>query len=71
MAIPKEIFKEILYQALECEVGLAIETDDRRFLVRNLWNVRKELADPNLDKLIILQPANEGEVWVAHKDADE
>jgi len=64
---PDSVFAEILNLALESEVGLGIETDDRRFLVAELHRVRKKLG---FTDLIIISPPNPEEVWVCQKNQD-
>jgi len=58
----------IWYQAAETEVGIALETDGNpKSLATQLYQVKDELADPDLDLLSIVLPGTQ-EVWIVRKD---
>jgi len=55
--------------ALKAEVGIAIQTDNRGLLRQHLYRCRAELNDPKLDKLSILLPEKEDELWIVHNES--
>ncbi len=61
---------ELWLTALRSEVGIAIPTDNRALLRQHLYRARAEANMPELDKLVMLLPAKEDEIWLVHKDAD-
>ena len=63
-----EIFIALWNRALEEEVGIAVETDDRRWLSRCLYEARQAEGDPALQALIIMMPAKCNEVWICQKN---
>lgn len=71
MALTKETAKGLWYRAAAAEIGIAISTNNRTYLKHILYQVRKSLNDPNLDKLVIYLPPDESELWLCHRDADE
>jgi hypothetical protein len=56
--------------ALRAEVGIAIPTDNRSVLRQHLYKARAEANDPRFDKLTMIMPQREDEIWLVHKDAD-
>ena len=56
----------LLYNALDEEIGILVRTPDRISLVNTLYDARKEAQDPELDALMILQPA-EDTIYIAKK----
>lgn len=55
------------YKALDEPIGLAIPTDNQRYLTQVLYMARKALEDPRLDELTITQAR--GEVWLMKKNS--
>lgn len=66
----KEELTKIWYEALKSKVGIRVATDNIVQLKAQLYNERRELADPHLKKLEIRQSPDkpESEIWVAHKE---
>jgi hypothetical protein len=64
----------ILYRALhEEEIGLRVEINqkDKPHFLNEFYAARKDMADPELDKLIILQPGPfPNELWIAKKSVE-
>lgn len=59
------------YEALAApKPGIAIATNDRRWLSVNLWKARQLALDERLDALTLQQPGNSNEVWICHKDVE-
>lgn len=56
-------------EALKEKIGICINTNDRKLMQQQLYRVRAEANDPELDKLTIVLPENEDELWLVHKDA--
>lgn len=55
-------------RALDSEIGLAIETDDKRGLINLMYKVRQDAKNPELEKLIMVMPGKyENEIWLAKK----
>lgn len=54
------------YAALEHEIGVALETDDRKKLTAILYEARSEAGDPELEALMLIQ-IGENELWIAKK----
>ena len=62
-----EVALALWRQALATEIGLAIATDDTRWLERRLYSSRQEAAEPELWKLIMVKPPNGRELWLVKK----
>lgn len=65
-----ETMLRLWYQALECEIGLAIPVDDVRWWARNMHRVRQEARDPELDRLILVSPPQIEELWLCKKQTN-
>lgn len=61
---------ELWEAALRVDVGIAVKTDNRKVLQQHLYRARAEANDPRLERLTIILPDNEDELWLVHKDAD-
>lgn len=61
---------EFWLAALKAEVGIAIQTDNRKLLRQHLYRARAEANNPELDNLVMMLPEQEDELWLVHKDAD-
>jgi len=61
---------ELWQAAVEAEVGIAIETDNRQLLRQHLYRARAEAENPEFDDIVMILPDNETEIWLVHKDAD-
>lgn len=57
------------YEALASEHGIIVSTDDPAFLRQKLYSLRKELKDPDLEGIAIMQsPTNpKEELWLVKK----
>lgn len=63
---------DLWYQALKSgPVGIGIKSDDRNTLRSQLWRVRKESGDPDLQELFIMLPVGSDELWIIRHDADK
>lgn len=69
MAISNAIVLELLYQALKVEIGLGVKVTDRTKFRSQIYTVRNEAGDPELDKLIMFEP-NGDEVWICLKTVE-
>lgn len=67
MPIPDSLLLEAWNQALEAEVGIAIRTNDRRYVQHQLYRLRAAGDDPRLQTLMIFMP-NGDEVWICKKE---
>jgi hypothetical protein len=60
---------EFLYQALECKIGLVLESNDPVTLRSRLYKARKDSGDPRLQDLVIstsrADPATE--LWIIRR----
>ena len=59
---------DLWLQALNLPVGLAIVSNDRALLRQQLYRVRAEVKNIELDRLTIIHPEKEDELWIVHKD---
>lgn len=55
--------------ALKEEVGLAIVTDNRGLLRQHLYRARAQEANPDFEKIVIILPEKEDELWLVKRDA--
>ena len=64
---------QILYNALEKELGLIVETDDPRRLQQKLYAERRKLADSKLNALSIsISRENpDSQVWIYRNEAKQ
>jgi hypothetical protein len=61
-------FASYWYAALAARHGIVIETDNVQLLVGRLYTARREAADPDLDRVSILNsPTTPGQVWLVKK----
>lgn len=61
---------DIWEAALNSDVGVAVPTDNRKLLQQHLYRARAEAQDPRLERIVIVMPEDERELWLVHKDAD-
>jgi hypothetical protein len=61
-----DTYLPLWYNALDEEIGLLIRTDQRQLLVNTLYDARTIAQDPELEALMILQPA-EDMIYIAKK----
>lgn len=66
MSFPRESLQNLWYQALEEEIGVAIQVDDKPRLLNELYDVRKALGDPELEKIILCNPKGD-EIFMVKK----
>ena len=66
------ILRPLWYRAVMARVGISIRTNDRRWLVNNLYHTRTALGDPKLGDLTIQLPPKpkQNEVWICRKDIE-
>jgi hypothetical protein len=57
--------------ALDEEIGLLVRTkaEDHDRLVTTLYEARQQAGDPELDRLMLIQPAR-GTIYLAHKSTE-
>ena len=75
MARPNPLTWLPLWQrALECEIGIAfrIHGIDRNYFAKELYECRKNAADPTLDALMMFQPGGDhtDEIWICKKQVE-
>ena len=56
-------------RALTVEFGIAIPTNNIRWLERELYAARKLSGDPDLQEVIMMKP-REGEIWLCRKEVE-
>jgi DNA-binding phage protein len=56
--------------ALDAETGIAIPTDNRGLLRQHLYRARAEANNPEFERIVMIMPENETELWLVHRDAD-
>jgi hypothetical protein len=61
---------ELWQAAVDAEVGIAVETDNRQLLRQHLYRARVEAQNPEYDDIVMILPDNGSEIWLVHKDAD-
>lgn len=62
-------FAELWRRALTVEFGIAIPTNNIRWLERSLYAARKAARDPGLEAVIMMKP-KAGEIWLMKKDVE-
>jgi hypothetical protein len=55
--------------ALEAEVGICIETDDRGLLRQHLYRARALMDNPAYENITMILPEKEDEIWLVKKHA--
>lgn len=62
---------KIWYEALASESGVVLKTDDPLGAKMRLYEVRKELNDPDLDQISVIQSPVDpgGEIWLVKRSA--
>lgn len=56
--------------ALDAEYGICVETNDRGLLRQQLYRARAEANNPDFEKIEMVLPQKEDELWLVRKDAD-
>jgi len=66
---PDEVLMMLWQRAVEEEIGIGIEVTEgeRRWFVNNLYRVRQEFGDEELEKIILFQPPKENEIFLCKK----
>lgn len=65
-----DIAKALWYRALENEIGIAIEImpEDRKRITVVLYTARQDAKDPELEKLIMVNPSKyPNDIWLVRK----
>ena len=67
-----DILLAIWRRALEAEIGIAvvITEGERRWFVNNLYRVRQEFGDEELESVILFQPPKEDEIFLCKKQTN-
>lgn len=66
-----EHLEKLWIAALNQELGLAVEVDDRKLLQQQLYRYRQENGDGRFDDLVILMPEGKEELYIAKRPKDE
>ena len=73
MAQPSDdILLAIWLRAVEAEIGIGVTvtSGERRWFVNNLYRVRQEAENPELDNIILFQPPKEDEIFLCKKQTN-
>lgn len=70
MKDPRNLLGE-WYRALQSDIGIILNTDDRRLLRDQLYRARADSCDEDLKQLTIAFVENPNEVWIVWKDAND
>jgi len=64
-----DILLAIWRRALEVEVGIGVlvTAGERHWFVQNLYRVRQEYGEEELEELILFQPPNPDEIFICKK----
>jgi len=67
-----DILLAVWKRALEEEIGICIivTENERRWFVNNLYRVRQEFGDEDIEALIIFQPPKEDEIFLCKKQTN-
>lgn len=67
-----EILMAIWLRAVEAEIGIAVTVTqgERRWFVNNLYRVRQEAGNEDLDSIILFQPPKEDEIFLCKKQTN-
>jgi hypothetical protein len=60
----------VWYEALASELGVVIKTGDPQGTKMKLYAIRKELNDPDLDQISVMQSPDDpgGELWLVKRN---
>jgi hypothetical protein len=64
--LPAETYLPLWHRALGEEIGIWVECTDRNLLVQELYEARRNAADPSLEALMIFQPKDKV-IFIAKK----
>jgi hypothetical protein len=56
--------------AVDAEVGVAIQTDDRGLLRQHLYRARSIADNPEFEQITMVLPEKEDEIWLVKKNAN-
>lgn len=73
MAQPSDdILMAIWLRAVEAEIGIGVTVTEgeRRWFVNNLYRVRQEAGNSDLDNIILFQPPKEDEIFLCKKQTN-
>lgn len=73
MAQPSDdILLAIWLRAMEAEIGIGVTVTEgeRRWFVNNLYRVRQEAGQPELEDVILFQPPKEDEIFLCKKQTN-
>lgn len=60
---------EHLYSALHSPLGIVIQTDNAERTRQKLYRARRELMNPELDKLsLVISPTDPSQLWIVKND---
>lgn len=67
-----DILMAIWLRAIEAEIGIGVTVTEgeRRWFVNNLYRVRQEAGNPDLDNIILFQPPKEDEIFLCKKQTN-
>lgn len=67
MAVSDDILLELWQLALSTELGIVVPCSNQRWLVNNLYRVRRNSGDAELADLTIVTPQDKEEIWICKK----
>jgi hypothetical protein len=72
MAPSDSILLSIWLRSLEAEIGISVivSKGERRWFVNNLYRVRQEAENPDLEDIILFQPPNPDEIFLCKKQTN-
>jgi DNA-binding phage protein len=56
--------------AVDSEVGIGIQTDDRGLLRQHLYRARSLADNPAFEQITMVLPEKENEIWLVKKNAN-
>jgi hypothetical protein len=66
---PNDPLCDLWQTALDAEVGICIETDDRGLLRQHLYRARALADNPKFENITMILPEKENEIWLVKKNA--
>ena len=61
--------KHLLYRAVEAEIGVEVETNNRKLLRQRLYKFMKD--DPAFATLSIVFPSDESKLWILKRTSED
>ena len=67
---PMDPLCDLWQAALDSEIGICIETDDRGLLRQHLYRARALSNNPKFEDVSMILPEKEDEIWLVRKNAN-